>query len=562
MYICKKFSLKIFIMKKTLVFLFVSLFFHLCSFSQGYEISVKIKGLKNAKLLLGHHFNKNMYPDDTIMLNQDGFGVFKKKKTLTGGMYLIFLPNRTFFDIMVDKNQKFLLETDTTQLVDFMKVTGDEQNKIFFEYQRFLGKQGKAAKEFRDAREKSKADTAKVKEINKKLAEVDVQVKERILSIIKQYPEMFFSKFLKATLDVEIPAELLKTMNDTERYYYWKNHFLDNFDVSDGRLLRTPIYEDIIKNYLDNVIPQHPDTVISEVDKLLLKSRTSEELFRYMLVTLYNKYATSQIMSFENVFVHIAKEYYIPEAKWSNKEFVEDLKKKVARKEPNLVGKIAPELTMQEIPRDTVMIRNLRKQLTEMRKEGTEARKDTASINNEAKILKKTNPKKADSTLQKEILINNRYGKILQKYTDQVKDYVSILELHNKYVILWFWSPDCSHCRKETPELVKAYNEKLKNFDVSVCAIFLHRNVDEWERFIDDIGKWMDFVIEHKLNTVFHNMWDLYNTTQFRDKFDISSSPVLYLLDKDKKIIAKRIGVEQVVEIIEMMEKDKNKEKK
>jgi len=47
------------------------------------------------------------------------------------------------------------------------------------------------------------------------------------------------------------------------------------------------------------------------------------------------------------------------------------------------------------------------------------------------------------------------------------------------------------------------------------------------------------------------NVWEPFGYSQFRDKYDISSSPVLYLLDKDKKIIAKNIGWDQAIDLIE-----------
>jgi hypothetical protein len=36
----------------------------------------------------------------------------------------------------------------------------------------------------------------------------------------------------------------------------------------------------------------------------------------------------------------------------------------------------------------------------------------------------------------------------------------------------------------------------------------------------------------------------------YRDAYDVTSSNIMYLLDKDKTIIAKRIGPEQALEII------------
>ena len=44
-------------------------------------------------------------------------------------------------------------------------------------------------------------------------------------------------------------------------------------------------------------------------------------------------------------------------------------------------------------------------------------------------------------------------------------------------------------------------------------------------------------------------------SSDWRDKYDIYSTPVVYLLDSNKKILAKRISYEQIVEIIALKEK-------
>ena len=57
-------------------------------------------------------------------------------------------------------------------------------------------------------------------------------------------------------------------------------------------------------------------------------------------------------------------------------------------------------------------------------------------------------------------------------------------------------------------------------------------------------------------------MWETYKdeegnpmaSSDWRDKYDIYSTPVIYLLDSNKKILAKRISYEQIVEIIALKE--------
>ena len=47
----------------------------------GYDIRIKVNGLHDTTVILGHYLNKSMYPDDTIMLNSKGMGQFGGKQS-------------------------------------------------------------------------------------------------------------------------------------------------------------------------------------------------------------------------------------------------------------------------------------------------------------------------------------------------------------------------------------------------------------------------------------------------------------------------------------------------
>ncbi len=135
---------------------------------------------------------------------------------------------------------------------------------------------------------------------------------------------------------------------------------------------------------------------------------------------------------------------------------------------------------------------------------------------------------------------------------DSSGKYHSMHALKNKYVILYIWDPDCGHCKKATPKLKKLYDEmKKEGIDVEVFAVYGGVETDKWKKFIRD----------HKLNWI--NVHDAKFQSDYRQKYDVFSTPTIYLLDRDKKIIAKRLGVEQLVDYIRHLEKQdasKNKQ--
>jgi hypothetical protein len=64
----------------------------------------------------------------------------------------------------------------------------------------------------------------------------------------------------------------------------------------------------------------------------------------------------------------------------------------------------------------------------------------------------------------------------------------------------------------------------------------------------DGKAKWVDFVNQHGLYG-WLNAWNPYSY-DFKLKYDVVTTPQIYILDENKKILAKKIGSEQVEEIV------------
>jgi len=458
---------------------------------QGHEIKVKINGLKDVNVILGHYLNKSMYPDDTIMLDAKGSGVFSGSK-LPEGMYVMYLPNTRYFDILMGADQQFSLEVDTFDFINTLKIKGSEDNQLFMDFQMYvtlLRKQDDSLVNIQKVEKDSKIRdqlTQKRKSLyNERIA--------RIKSITRENPGLFVSTFLIATLDVEVPEpprDANGKIDSTWQYYYYRNHYFDNFNISDARLLRTPLYEDKVLNYLTKVIPQIPDSLIPSIDFLIEKSRADSNLFRFMLITLFNYYGKSNIMGMDAVQVYIADKYYLKESWWSDNKFLTDLRERVDKIRPLLIGKVAPDMELMLVP----------------------AEHFKAAI--------------ADTSLKKFPHVGTQF---------------KMHQLQAKYLVLIFWEADCGHCKVAVPELYKAFERSLMNKGVKVLAISTLFGED-------GKAKWVDFVNQHGIYG-WINAWNPYSF-DFKLTYDVATTPQIYILDEDKKIIAKKIGPEQVEEII------------
>src|SRR4030042_6586557 len=99
---------------RTFVVFFILTLFSIPSKSQGYDIKIQVNGLSDSTVILGHYLSKSMYPDDTARLDNKGAGVFKSIKKLQGGIYIVLLPNSSYFEIIMGDDQSYSIEADTT----------------------------------------------------------------------------------------------------------------------------------------------------------------------------------------------------------------------------------------------------------------------------------------------------------------------------------------------------------------------------------------------------------------------------------------------------------------
>ena len=129
-------------------------------------------------------------------------------------------------------------------------------------------------------------------------------------------------------------------------------------------------------------------------------------------------------------------------------------------------------------------------------------------------------------------------------YADTTGKYVQLHAITANYTVLYFWDSNCGHCQKETPKLYELYQSGLKAKGVVIYAANIERKDEGWIKFIHDkkIYNWL-------------NVRDSHNHTDPKISYDVYSTPVMYVLDKDKKIIAKRLTIEQLPEFINNYEK-------
>jgi hypothetical protein len=138
-------------------------------------------------------------------------------------------------------------------------------------------------------------------------------------------------------------------------------------------------------------------------------------------------------------------------------------------------------------------------------------------------------------------------------YYDNIQNlaqaYSSLYGVKADYLVLVFWDVDCGHCKTDIPVLLKEYHAlQQEKYDIKVFAVYTQHDYEKWRKYI----------IDNKLDWI--NVYDGVHINNFKEKYDVYSTPVMYVLDRNKTIKAKRIGPEQVKDIVKQMEKEYKKD--
>ena len=130
----------------------------------------------------------------------------------------------------------------------------------------------------------------------------------------------------------------------------------------------------------------------------------------------------------------------------------------------------------------------------------------------------------------------------------------SLYSVNADYTIICFWDPNCGHCKEEVPRLDSIYRASWKKHNLKIFAVLTPDGKQSVK------PEWLAFIKEHNLGEWTH----VYKTREmeeadyealrpgFRQLYDIILTPTIYLLDKDKRIIGKKLTLMQLNDLLEV----------
>jgi thiol-disulfide isomerase/thioredoxin len=122
---------------------------------------------------------------------------------------------------------------------------------------------------------------------------------------------------------------------------------------------------------------------------------------------------------------------------------------------------------------------------------------------------------------------------------------VSLYDQKAPYTFLAFWDPTCSHCKVEIPRLDSFYKASWKDLQVKIFSVNINfKELAAWKTFIQEnhLENWTHaYQTEEDLNKEIKAGLP----TTIRQQYDVFKTPTFYLLDANKKIVAKNLSLEQ-----------------
>ena len=468
------------------------------SFSQNaYRFEGQVKGLKDSTCMLAYYYGDKQFAKDTAEIDEEGRFVFSGDETLDHGMYMVVLPDGNYFEMIVTED-RFSFTTSLDNLIGNMKFSNSNENEKFYGYMQFISQKQKALKELQ--LKKENVSEKEAKSIDLQIDKMGKVVMDFQTNFTYNNPNILFSKILNASKDVEIPnLPLLAdgTENKDLQFQYYKSHFFDNFDFSDSRLIRTPVFHSKINTYLENLTAKIPDSIIVSCDYLIEKSRENIDVFKYVVSYLTSTYERSKIMGLEKVFVHLVNKYYkTNEVTWVDEAQMFKIIDRAETIEPLMIGSKAPNLVLRDTSN---FIHNL------------------YAINKDLTMLIFYDP---DCGHCKEVVSD-----VKQNYDEWLNNGISI-----EVIAI------CVELDRDK------WIEFINNYDTGDWI-----NVAEFKTYVDgEFNRQNDPYV-----TPFPYVKQIY---------DINGTPKIYLLDKDKNILVNsikgNIGVDQLSEIVENESKE------
>ncbi|HMH21845.1 MAG TPA: thioredoxin-like domain-containing protein [Puia sp.] len=484
-------------MNKFLLSLAACLIFLQARSQNGHRIQITLKPYSHSKVYLGYYYGKLKALADSAMLDASGKGSFSGKELLPGGVYFVVSPARVIlFELLIDKGQDFAVAADTANLPGSVVFTGSNENVVFQSYTRFTNKTGAeitaAQKELATAR--TRADSARLTEKMRK-ANLDIQHYREELSA--KYPSSLLATLFHTMKEPVVPPVPAAAKGGARG--------MGPSGAGGAGYDSLFAYHFYKAHFWDS---------ISFTDERLLRTPVFEPRLDKYFRNLVPPQADSIEREADNMLL---------ESRTSKAMF-----------QYLMVYFVQKYVNPEYMGQDAVFVHLFEKYI---------------------------NAGQADFFTEKyREFLNNRAYSLMANLIGQPAPNLEMVDSSGRpqplygvdapFILICFWDPTCGHCKEVVPKVDSIFQAKWKKEGVKVYGVMVDGGKEAWLQFIRDhnLKDWMHvYETRSRQDSV-----EAAGQPGYKQLYDVYQTPILYLLDKNKNIIAKKLSYQQFDEVIDL----------
>jgi Domain of unknown function (DUF5106) len=354
-----------------------------------YDIKITIKGFQSEKALLGYYYGDKTYVVDSAKVDaKSGKMRFFGNRKLLEGVYFVANTEGVILDFIVNGWKDFSISTDSKALLDSASVFRSEENKYYFDYLKTVKKKQTEIKKLQLDLSllQYKNDYETFNLYQRKIIEKYRFIDNLTYSSTKRYPDLFFTKLINANRTPSVSDDI-RPFDDFGKpnptyYYYGCRHFWDEFDFNDTRLLRSKVYVQKVRQYLDQILHSDIDSMKRYSDFLLSKSKVTLEFYQSTLncVTQFFESRIAQPNG-DKMYIYMVENYHQRTGSGVSASKLSEMNEKVKHLKAYKIGQKAPELQLLDKEGYIRCLKESKSKWTLMYFNDTEVETDRTNLN-------------------------------------------------------------------------------------------------------------------------------------------------------------------------------------
>lgn len=468
--------------------------------SNAQKLEFTVDGLKDTTVFMAKYLGPKLYYADTAY-SKNGKVTFDGSKHPTG-LYAVIYPGTRYFEFIIDGENVDMRAKNINDMIGTMTVNKSPSNKVFYEYIMFMTDLKKTGNKYNE--EYKTASDERKKEIQEEMSKISDRIRERQMQIYNSNKDKFIGIMIRMSMDMKLPEPpkdengVIKDSNYVYNYYI--QHYWDDVPFDNATIVRTPVFHNKLdKFFSERGLLQIPDTITKYAKWMIDQMDAVDQENKVFQYTVH----------------HVTQKYEASKIMGMDRVFVF----------------MADHYYCGE--------------------------------NNKAFWMTEENSKKLCERASKirNTMIGEKAPMLILPDTTEEK-WINFYGLDAEYTVLYFWDPNCGHCKKTTPKLQTLYDKKFKERGVEIYAVgkATGEDFEAWKKYIRE--KKLTFINVGLTKNVYNQALEdprplLQKTTlpslNYTDTYDIYSTPRIFILDKDKVIRFKQLSIGQLEEIIDKL---------